>query len=164
MPTQLIIAQSEPSMVAEFGGLAVSGLTLLGSLFLFVVGVAIFAAIVMFIIDVTQTRSAIRRNYPVIGRFRTLFTHLGEFFRQYFFALDREEMPFNRAERQWVDHVCEDGSDVVPFGSTKVLAAGTPIFANGLFPALDDDIPPKPDFVIGPVSYTHLTLPTIYSV
>jgi len=55
-------------------------------------------------------------------------------------------MPFNRAERQWVDHVCEDGSDVVPFGSTKVLTPGTPIFANGLFPALDDDFPPKPDF------------------
>ena len=153
MSTYMIIAQSEPSMmegVAELGGLALSGLSLLGSLFLFVVGMAVIAAIIMFVIDVTQTRSAIRRNYPVIGRFRTLFSHLGEFFRQYFFALDREEMPFNRAERQWVDHVCEDGSDVVPFGSTKVLAAGTPIFANGLFPALDDDIPPKPDFTIGP--------------
>jgi len=126
MPTRLIIAQSEPSMVTEIGGLALSGLSLLGSLFLFVVGMLFVAAIIMFIIDVTQTRSAIRRNYPVIGRFRTLFSHLGEFFRQYFFALDREEMPFNRAERQWVDHVCEDGSDVVPFGSTKVLTWALP--------------------------------------
>jgi len=126
MLTQLIIAQSEPSMAAEIGGLALSGLSLLGSLFLFVVGLLFIAAIVMFFIDVTQTKS------------------------QYFFALDREEMPFNRAERQWVDHVCQDGSDVVPFGSTKVLTAGTPIFANGLFPALDDDMPPKPDFIIGP--------------
>ena len=25
-------------------------------------------------------------------------------------------------------------------------------------------VPPMPDFWIGPVSYTHLTLPTIYSV
>ena len=31
-----------------------------------------------------------------------MFEHLGEFFRQYFFALDREELPFNRAERNWV--------------------------------------------------------------
>jgi len=59
-------------------------------------------------------------------------------------------MPFNRAERQWVDHVSVDGSDVVPFGSTKVLVAGTPVFANGLFPKLEDDMPPKPDFIIGP--------------
>ena len=58
--------------------------------------------IVWYIQDVTQTRQAIRRNYPVIGRFRYLFEHLGEFFRQYFFAMDREELPFNRAERSWV--------------------------------------------------------------
>jgi glutamate synthase domain-containing protein 2 len=150
MPTYLIFAEGDPTMMAEFGGLAMSGLNLLGSLFLFLVGLAVAAAAIMFVIDVTQTRSAIRRNYPVIGRFRTVFSHLGEFFRQYFFALDREEMPFNRAEREWIDHVCEDGSDVVPFGSTKNLDPGTPIFANGLFPALDDDERPVPDFIIGP--------------
>ena len=49
-----------------------------------------------------QTKQAIRHNYPVIGRFRYLFEKQGEFFRQYFFAQDREEMPFNRAERSWV--------------------------------------------------------------
>ena len=150
MPIRLIFADSQPTMMQEFGGLAMSGLSLLGSLFVLVVGLAVLAVIIMYVIDITQSRSAIRRNYPVIGRFRTLFSHLGEFFRQYFFALDREEMPFNRAERQWVDHVCEDGSDVVPFGSTRVLDVGTPIFANGLFPKLDDEYPPKPDFVIGP--------------
>ena len=150
MTIRLIFADTDPSMMQEFGGLAMSGLSLLGSLFVFVMGLSLLAAAIMFVIDVTQSRSAIRRNYPVIGRFRTLFSHLGEFFRQYFFALDREEMPFNRAERQWVDHVCEDGSDVVPFGSTKILDAGTPIFANGMFPKLDDDTPPKPDFIIGP--------------
>jgi glutamate synthase domain-containing protein 2 len=41
---------------------------------------------------------------PVIGRFRGLFSTLGEFFRQYFFAMDREELPFNRAQREWVKH------------------------------------------------------------
>ena len=150
MPIRLIFADSQPTIMQDFGGLAMSGLSLLGSLFVLAVGLVVLAAIIMYFIDITQSRSAIRRNYPVIGRFRTLFSHLGEFFRQYFFALDREEMPFNRAERQWVDHVCEDGTDVVPFGSTKVLEVGTPIFANGLFPKLDDEFPPKPDFIIGP--------------
>ncbi len=37
-----------------------------------------------------QKRHAIRRNYPLIGRFRYFFETLGEFFRQYFFAMDRE--------------------------------------------------------------------------
>jgi len=110
MPFHLIFAETDSSKMVEFGGLAMSGLSLLGSLFLFIVGLAVLAALVMFVIDITQTKSAVRRNYPVIGRFRTVFSHLGEFFRQYFFALDREEMPFNRAERQWVDHVSTDGS------------------------------------------------------
>ncbi len=40
--------------------------------------------------------------YPVIGRLRFFFEDLGEYFRQYFFAGDRAEMPFNRATRAWV--------------------------------------------------------------
>ena len=53
----------------------------------------------LYLIDRNQTLHALRRNYPLLARFRYLFEHLGEFFRQYFFAMDREEMPFNRAER-----------------------------------------------------------------
>ena len=58
--------------------------------------------LVLYIVDVSQTSQAIRRNYPVIGRLRYFFEHLGVFFRQYFFAMDREELPFNRAQRAWV--------------------------------------------------------------
>jgi len=125
------------------------GLNLLGSLFLFVIGLIVISLIIMFIIDITQTSNAVRRNYPVLGRFRKIFTRMGEFFRQYFFAQDREEMPFNRAERDWVNEVCDEGKDVVPFGSTKVLSPGTPIFANGLFPRLDDEHETLPPFIIG---------------
>jgi len=133
-----------------FAEFAMRGLNLLGSLFLLVIGLLVLLAVVLFVIDRTQSRSAIRYNYPVIGRFRDLFSHLGEFFRQYFFALDREEMPFNRAQRDWVNGVCEDGTDVVPFGSTKLLSEGTPVFANGLFPHLDDAPDTSPPIVIGP--------------
>jgi hypothetical protein len=44
---------------------------------------------------------------------------LGEFFRQYFFAMDREEMPFNRAERDWVHRAANNTDTTVAFGSTK---------------------------------------------
>jgi len=56
-------------------------------------GLLIIAIVYMYVVDITQTSQTIRRNYPVIGRFRYFFEHLGEFFRQYFFALDREELP-----------------------------------------------------------------------
>ena len=39
----------------------------------------------LYLIDRNQTRHALRRNYPLLARFRYLFEHLGEFFRQYFF-------------------------------------------------------------------------------
>ena len=70
--------------------------------FLFIIGLLFLALVVVFIRDVTQTKDAVLRNYPVIGHFRYIFSALGEFFRQYFFAMDREEMPFNRAEREWI--------------------------------------------------------------
>ena len=140
---------SEPTMMENATSFAMQGLNLLGSLFLFAIGLCVVIAAVFFVIDITQTKNTVRRNYPVIGRFRTVFSKLGEFFRQYFFALDREEMPFNRAEREWVNEVSEHGADVVPFGSTKVLAPGTPIFANGLFPKLDDEHEILPPYIIG---------------
>ncbi len=130
-------------------GTAIRGLNILGSLFLFVLGIAVIAILVMFIIDVTQTKDTVRRNYPVMGRFRGLFSTLGEFFRQYFFAMDREEMPFNRAQRDYINDVCDDGHETVPFGSTKVLSPGTVIFANGMFPKLEGEHSPKPAFIIG---------------
>lgn len=147
-----LLQSQDMSMMEEATSFAMRGLNLLGSLFLFVIGALALLCVVLFIIDVTQVKDTVRRNYPVIGRFRGLFSKLGEFFRQYFFALDREEMPFNRAERDWVYHVAKDGKDVVPFGSTKVLSAGTPIFANGLFPKLDDEDRPHAPLVIGPNS------------
>ena len=74
----------------------------LTSLFLLALGIIVLVVIYFYIVDVNQNKHAIRRNYPVIGRFRYFFERQGEFFRQYFFAMDREEMPFNRAERSWV--------------------------------------------------------------
>ena len=68
-----------------------TGLEVLTTIFIFVVGLGVLAVFFMFIADSSQSKDAIRHNYPVVGRFRELFTRLGEFFRQYFFALDREE-------------------------------------------------------------------------
>ena len=109
--------------------------------FAFLLGVGVLAVLGMYIADVTQTRQAIRRNYPVIGRFRYFFEHLGEFFRQYFFALDREELPFNRAQRSWVYRASKNVDSTVAFGSTNPLnTPGDFIFLNGLFPPLDEEI------------------------
>jgi len=115
-------------------------------LFAFFVGMALLAIGFMYVVDRTQTAQTIRRNYPVVGRFRYLFEHLGEFFRQYFFAMDREELPFNRAERAWVYRAAKQVDTTVAFGSTRPLDhEGEVFFLNSAFPTLDEDaVEPSP--------------------
>ena len=128
-----------------------SGLDILSTIFVFMIGLICLMAVVLYIIDIRQTADAVRRNYPVIGRFRHVFTTLGEFFRQYFFAQDREEMPFNRAQRDWVYRSSGGQDNTVPFGSTQSLTpVGTPIFVNCPFPTLESDAETAMPVVIGP--------------
>lgn len=134
-----------------FSELTINIISGLAVLFILVVGALALAVLVMFIIDRTQQADAIRRNYPVIGRFRHLFTELGEFFRQYFFAMDREELPFNRAQRDWIKRAADDKGNTVAFGSTRnISAAGTPVFVNAAFPPLEDQAAKTEPLVIGP--------------
>ena len=133
------------------GDVTMDGLQLLATLFVFAAGLVVLAVLAMFVADIAQTHDAIRRNYPVIGRFRHLFSTLGEFFRQYFFAMDREEMPFNRAEREWVYKSAGGHDNTQAFGSTRNLTpVGTVIFVNCPFPTLDEEASPAPAIVIGP--------------
>ena len=98
----------------------------------------LIAVLILYILDVNQTSQAIRRNYPVIGRLRYFFEHLGVFFRQYFFAMDREELPFNRAQRAWVARAAKKLDNTLAFGSTKPLnRPGDIFFLNGAFPPTD---------------------------
>jgi glutamate synthase domain-containing protein 2 len=115
-------------------------------LLVFFFGLGILVVLIMYLVDKTQTAQTIRRNYPVVGRFRYLFEHLGEFFRQYFFAMDREELPFNRAERSWVYRAAKEVDSTVAFGSTRPLdQEGDVIFLNSAFPTLDEDaVAPQP--------------------
>lgn len=137
--------------ISELPSLLLTGLEVMSALFIFVVGLVSLAVIILFIFDVTQTKQAIRRNYPVIGHFRYLFEKLGEFFRQYFFAMDREELPFNRAQRGWAYRAAKNISNMASFGSTRDLRqVGTVMFVNCPFPTLEEDGVPVRDITIGP--------------
>ena len=138
-------------MAMTFMSWADSALQLLALAFVFVIGVVSLLVLVLFVIDRYQGKDAIRRNFPVLGRFRGWFTSLGEFFRQYFFAMDREEMPFNRAQRDWIERAADGRGNTVAFGSTRSLSVtGTPIFVNAAFPPLDDQFTSTDPMEIGP--------------
>jgi len=126
-------------------------LSILAVIFVCLIGLTVAGGLVLFVIDKSQKADAIRHNYPVIGRFRGLFSSLGEFFRQYFFAMDREEMPFNRAEREWIYKSSAGEDNTTAFGSTRnIEPVGTSIFVNTMFPPLDEETTDSPALIIGP--------------
>ncbi len=140
-------------------------LEIMAVVFIFAVGLGVLWAIVAFVLDVTQTRHAIRRNYPVIGRFRYLFERLGEFFRQYFFAMDREELPFNRAQRGWVYRAAKNEGNTVAFGSTRDLRApGTVLFVATPFPTLGRDAVPPRIIIIGADCLTPYATSSLFNI
>lgn len=147
-------------METAFGVVELLALVFVGGL-----GVLTLIAAVLFVADRLQTGDAIRRNYPLIGRFRHMFSELGEFFRQYFFAMDREELPFNRAQREWVERSGEGRSNMVAFGSTRNLGVvGTPIFVNAPFPPLHDQYSATEPLLIGPTARTPYGAVSVFNI
>lgn len=120
-------------------------------------GIAAIGMIVFwFIEDVTQKKHSVLRNYPVIGRLRYIFERQGKYFRQYFFANDRDELPFNRATRGWIYKNAKNKGSLVGFGSTNDLRQpGSIIFVNATFPIQEEDQLPTPALHIGAGFCTH---------
>ena len=67
--------------------------------------------------DLTQRQHAVTRNFPVLGHFRYFFEEMGQPLRQYFFAGDRDERPYNRVTRSWVYASAKGQNNFIGFGS-----------------------------------------------
>jgi glutamate synthase domain-containing protein 2 len=129
------------------------------ALFLLLLALLVVVVMVVWFVDRNQTSNSVLRNFPVIGHFRYWFLHLGEFFRQYLYSSDREELPFNRAQRTWVYRAAKNVDNTNAFGSTRDLRGeGVPFFVNAPFPALGErHLEPRP-VTLGPYArepYQH---------
>ena len=115
------------------------------------IGLALLIGVAfIFISDITQKKHGVLRNYPVVGHLRYFFEQLGEYFRQYFFSGDRDEMPFNRSTRAWVYRLAKNEGGVIGFGSTYDLhQSGALIFVNHPFPVLEEERLPTPSLLLG---------------
>ncbi|WP_372739909.1 FMN-binding glutamate synthase family protein [Neptunomonas sp.] len=144
---------------------AVNFIVTIGIIFLIVVAALLITAFILYQNDKKQTAQTIRRNYPLLGRFRYLFEHLGEFFRQYFFAMDREELPFNRAQRSWVYRAAKNVDNTIAFGSTRDLRRpGTYFFLNCPFPTLSEDSAQSQPSRIGPYCEHPYDAPSFFNI
>ena len=113
--------------------------------------IALFVILVFWYIkDITQKKHTVLRNYPIIGRLRYFFEQMGEYFRQYFFTGERDEMPFNRATRAWVYRLAKNEGGIIGFGSTYNLhEPGSLVFVNAPFPVIEEEQLPTPPLAIG---------------
>ncbi|HET9370258.1 MAG TPA: FMN-binding glutamate synthase family protein, partial [Vicinamibacterales bacterium] len=84
---------------------------------LIAVGYLALALAVLAVHDLTQRRHAVTRNFPVVGHLRYLLESMGEPLRQYFFAGDLDERPYNRVTRSWVYASAKGENNLVGFGS-----------------------------------------------
>ncbi len=152
-------------MLSELSSFIQITIDILSGIMVFLFLGAAITAIYMYIADKIQTEQAIRHNYPLIGRFRYFFEELGTFFRQYFFAFDREELPFNRADRSWVYRAAKNVDTTLAFGSTRSLTSvGTVLFANCTFPTLSTDAVEPGAVTIGPFCRHPFTTESFFNI
>ncbi|RZJ29502.1 MAG: FMN-binding glutamate synthase family protein [Flavobacterium sp.] len=73
--------------------------------------------ILMGFYDMYQSKHAIKRNFPLIGRMRYLLESIGPEMRQYFVETDINGRPFNRLQRSLVYQRSKKENDMHPFGT-----------------------------------------------
>ncbi len=105
-----------------------------------------FAALVLVgLRDLTQSRQAIRRNYPLLSHFRFFFERIRPEIRQYLLEDDTEELPFSRVQRSIVYQRAKNEVDKRPFGTQLDVYAAQYEWINHSIAPTD---PPTHDFRI----------------
>lgn len=104
------------------------------------VGLAVVALLACVLIyDLVQDKSAILRNFPVVGHLRYFLIEIGPEIRQYLVASNREELPFNRSEREWIYNSAEGKNNYFGFGTDdQIYGVGYPIIKHAVVPYGND--------------------------
>jgi glutamate synthase domain-containing protein 2 len=101
--------------------IAVTALILVGaslwSLYVLIAFVLVGPLIYMGIVDMIQTRQAIKRNFPLLGRLRYVFEDMRPKIQQYFVESDTDGTPLNRNERSVIYQRSKKQIDTIPFGT-----------------------------------------------
>ncbi|WP_370180003.1 FMN-binding glutamate synthase family protein [Alteriqipengyuania sp.] len=101
-------------------------------------GLAVFSLLCLLgLIDLAQTKHAVRRNYPIIGRLRWAFEKIRPEIRQYLIEGDDDQTPFSRAQRSLVYARAKDEVSDRPFGTLA------DVYKNG-YEFISHSTKPKP--------------------
>ncbi len=95
-----------------------------------------------------QRRHTLLRNFGILGQARYLMESIGPELRQYFFANDLEERPFNRAERSEVYRKSRGIDSTGAFGSLNEYDREEIKLRHSLFPTPHDRLLPY-ELIVG---------------
>jgi glutamate synthase domain-containing protein 2 len=106
---------------------------------------------VLLVWNIFQKKHSLLRTYPLVGYLRYILEKLGVFLRQFWFAPDRSELPFNRAQRTWIYEAAKSVGNLSGFGSTRDLKpTGSIYFVDAPFPVIDISVTKSRPLIIGP--------------
>ena len=95
----------------------------------------ILPLIVLGIIDMTQTKQSIRRNFPLLGRLRYVFEDFRPKIQQYFVESDTDGAPINRNDRSVIYQRAKKQIDTTPFGTQlNVYSEGYEWMSHSIVP------------------------------
>ena len=95
--------------------------------------------VLIILVDLMQPKSAVRRNFPLLGNLRYFLIEIGPELRQYIVANNREELPFSRNEREWIYRSAERKNNYFGFGTDEMIyGIGYPIIKHAAFPHGDE--------------------------
>lgn len=89
----------------------------LGGAYAFAPWIVLGPIVAVGLVDMTQKRQAIRRNFPVLGRMRYLLELIRPELYQYFVESDTEGVPFDREHRSLIYQRAKNARDTTPFGT-----------------------------------------------
>lgn len=100
--------------------------------------------------DMFQTRHAIRRIFPLLGRLRYVMEELRPKMYQYFIESDINGRPFHRVDRSTVYQRAKLELETIPFGTQlDVYAEGYEWICHSVAPKAFESLNHNPRFVIG---------------
>jgi glutamate synthase domain-containing protein 2 len=117
------------------------------------------------LIDMIQPAHTIKRNYPVIGRFRYWAEWMRPKIYQYFIESDTDGTPFNRLNRTVIYQRAKKVNDTTPFGTQlNVYEVGYEWLNHSITPLPHDKVEHNPRVVVGGADCKQPYSASIYNV
>jgi glutamate synthase domain-containing protein 2 len=106
--------------------------------------------IILGLVDMLQTKNAIKHNFPLVGRLRYILGGIGPEIHQYFVENDEDGKPFSRLNRNVVYERADKVDDTMPFGTQlNIYDPGYEWLSHSITPANPGELNHDPRIIIG---------------